>query len=150
MNEAGPSRDADQALSAAEIANVLEVSEQTVLRWERDGLLFAILRSGRQRGPEFPAFQTWPGVVGDPLKRTLAALVPPGNTGPVSGPVAYGFLTSPTYLLAGLAPVEVLVGRMLGPRILEVRAGEVLERPAESRLQLVLKTARTIAMSDGI
>ncbi len=138
-----------QSLSANELGERLGLHEQTVRTREREGKLFSILRAGRQRGQEFPAFQAFPGVVGKPLEDTLAALVPPGQTRPVSGPEAYGFLTSPTDLLADLSPVEVLLGRQLSSRVLGAEAAAVLRDTPEARLQLVLDTARAMAASEN-
>ena len=134
-----------EPLSAAGLGARLTLHEQTVRTRERDGKLFSILRAGRRRGQEFPAFQAWPGVAGEPLERALAGLVPEGETAPVSGPQAYGFFTSPTYLLADLAPLEVLIGRALSERELSAAAQAALALPAPERVELVVKTARTIA-----
>lgn len=138
-----------QPLSANELGERLGLHEQTVRTREREGKLFSILRAGRQRGQEFPAFQALPGVVGKPLEDTLAALVPAGQTRPVTGPEAYGFLTSPTDLLADLSPVEVLLGRQLSPRAIGTAAADVLAYTPEVRLQLVVDTARAMAASDN-
>lgn len=151
--EAAPARqvavreDPIEPLSAAELGARLALHEQTVRTRERDGKLFSILRAGRRRGQEFPAFQAWPGVAGEPLERALQALVPERETESVSGPQAYGFFTSPTYLLADLAPLEVLIGRALSGRGLSAAAQAALAQPAHERVELVVKAARTIAAS---
>ena len=81
---------------------------------ERAGELFSVLRTGRKRGREYPAFQAWSGIAGKPLAKVLAAL------GSASGAVAYGFFTSPTDLLGGVTPIEVLIGKLTNsPRNLE-------------------------------
>ena len=142
-------RDPLEPLSAAALGKLLGLHEASVRSRERAGALFSVLREGRKRGQEFPAFQAFPGVAGTALEQTLAALVPPGSTGPVEGPVAYGFFTSPTDLLADLAPVEVLLGRKLSQRSVDPAADDVLQQPHEARLQLVIDTARAIATSEN-
>ena len=134
-----------EPLSAFDIGARLALHERTVRTRERDGKLFSILRAGRRRGQEFPAFQAWPGVAGQPLERALEALMPNGGAAPVSGPQAYGFFTSPTYLLGELAPLEVLFGRALSERGLSAAAQAALALNAAERVELVVKTARTIA-----
>lgn len=136
-------------MTASEMGKALGVDEQAVHSKERAGQLFSIVRRSRNRGQEFPAFQIWPGVTGEPLERALAALVPPGEKGPVTGTTAYGFLTSPTYLLGDLAPMELLLGRQLGCRQIDVKSQAVLESGAAERLELVIQTARTIAASEN-
>lgn len=138
-----------EPLSASQLGERLGLHEQTVRTREREGKLFSILRAGRQRGQEFPAFQALPGVVGKPLEDTLTALAPAGQIRPVSGPEAYGFLTSPTDLLDDLSPVEVLLGRQLSSRALGAEAAAVLGYTPEVRLQLVVDTARAMAASDN-
>jgi hypothetical protein len=138
-----------EPLSASELGERLGLHEQTVRAREREGKLFSILREGRKRGQEFPAFQAMAGMAGKPLEDTLAALVPAGQAHPVSGPEAYGFLTSPTDLLAGLSPVEVLLGRQLSSRALDTHAAAVLKDTCEARLQLVVETARAMAGSEN-
>jgi len=145
--QAAAPEDPVEPLSAAELGARLALHEQTVRTRERDGKLFSILRAGRRRGQEFPAFQAWPGVAGEPLERVLAALVPDGESDPVPGPQAYGFFTSPTDLLAELAPLEVLIGRTQSERSLSAAAHAALALPAPERVALVVKTAQTIAAS---
>ena len=137
-------------LTAAEMAHALHLHENSIRDRERRGMLFSILRPGRKRGQEYPAFQTWPGIVGTPLEATLAALIPAGRTSPVSGTAAYGFFTSPTDLLADLAPLEVLLGRQLAPRAVDPHAATLLADTADNRLAIVLETARTFASSDNV
>lgn len=105
-NSAPPTlRDPAAPLSAAELGQALGgLSDETVRLRERAGELFSILRPGRKRGREYPAFQAWTGISGKPLTTLLQALGRPNGT------VAYGFFTSRTDLLAGLTPVEVLLG----------------------------------------
>jgi hypothetical protein len=136
-------------LSAAEIGQVLGLDEQSVHAKANAGQLFSIRRSGHNYGQEFSAFQAWPGVTGEPLVQTLAALVPPGENGPASGTAAYGFLTSLTDLLGDLAPMEVLLGRQLSSRQIAAVSRALLGTSATERLSLVLLTARAIAASES-
>ena len=87
-------------------------------------------------------------MAGEPLERTLAALAPPGEKGTASGTAAYGFLTSPIDLLGDLAPMEVLLGRQLGPRQIAAVSRALLASNPKERLNLVLMTARAIAGSE--
>lgn len=130
-------RDPAEALSAAQLAAVLGVTDETVRNREAAGALFSILRPGRKRGREYPAFQTWEGVAGEPLKDILAALGRP------SGPAAYAFFTSAQDTLAGLSPLEALVG--LTPREVSPEAQEFLRAGAPERLAVVVQAAQTYA-----
>jgi hypothetical protein len=132
-------RDPADALSAAELAAVLGVTDETVRNREAAGELFSILRPGRKRGREYPVFQTWEGVAGEPLKGILGALGRP------SGPVAYAFFTSEQDTLAGLSPLEALVG--LTPREVSPEAQEFLRSGAPERLAVVVQAAQTYASS---
>lgn len=135
-------------LSAAELGVLLGESEQSVRSRENSGELFSIWRASRNRGQEYPTFQAWPGVVGDSLTQILAALVPLGQPHPVGGTAAYGFFTSPTDLLGGLSPLELLLGRVIGSRHVDRHAIQALQGDHPTRLELVIETARTIAASD--
>lgn len=132
-------RDPAEALSAAQLAAVLGVTDETVRNREAAGELFSILRPGRKRGREYPAFQAWEGVAGAPLKEILIALGRP------SGPVAYAFFTSPQDTLGGLSPLEALVG--LTPREVSPEAQEFLRSGAPERLEAVVQAAQTYASS---
>lgn len=99
-------RDATELLSAVDFGRALgDLRAETVRHRERAGELFSILRPGRKRGREYPAFQAWPAIAGEPLARILAVVGPVGDTN------VYNFFTSPTGLLRGLTPVEALLGR---------------------------------------
>ena len=132
-------RDPAEALSAVQLAAVLGVTDETVRNREAAGELFSILRPGRKRGREYPAFQAWEGVAGAPLKDILAALGRP------TGPVAYAFFTSAQDTLAGLSPLEALVG--LTPREVSPEAQEFLRAGAPERLAVVVQAAQTYASS---
>lgn len=132
-------RDPAEALSAAQLAALLGVTDETVRNREAAGELFSILRPGRKRGREYPAFQAWEGVAGSPLKEILTALDRP------SGPVAYAFFTSPQDTLGGLSPLETLVG--LTPREVSPEAQEFLCAGAPERLAVVVQAAQTYASS---
>jgi hypothetical protein len=132
-------RDPAQALSAVELGALLGVTDETVRNREQAGELFSILRPGRKRGREYPAFQAWEGVAGEPLKQVLAALGRP------SGPAAYGFFTSPQDTLAGLTPLEAMVG--LTSREVAPEAQEFLGIGSAERLATVVLAAQTYASS---
>lgn len=132
-------RDPTESLSAVELGRLLGVTDETVRNREQAGELFSILRPGRKRGREYPAFQAWDGVAGEPLKQVLPALGRP------SGPAAYGFLTSPQDTLAGLTPLEALVG--VTSREVAPEALEFLRSDAGDRLAVVLQAAQTYGSS---
>lgn len=132
-------RDPVEPLSAVELAARLGVTDETVRNREAAGELFSILRPGRKRGREYPAFQAWEGVGGAPLKEILAALGRP------TGPVAYAFFTSAQDTLAGLSPLEALVG--LTPREVSPEAQEFLRAGAPERLAALVQAAQTYASS---
>lgn len=139
QRELAARRDPAEALSAAQLAAVLGVTDETVRNREAAGELFSMLRPGRKRGREYPAFQAWDGVTGGPLKEILTALDRP------SGPVAYAFFTSPQDTLGGLSPLEALVG--LTPREVSPEAQEFLGAAASERLAAVVQAAQTYASS---
>jgi HAD domain in Swiss Army Knife RNA repair proteins len=127
-------------LTASELGRALGgLGEEVVQQRERAGKVFSIYRPTRERGREYPAFQSWPTIAGEPLERVLAAL------GRVSGADAYGFFTSPTDLLAGLTPIEALLGHQLSPRSLESGADKLLASASTERLGAVEKAAIAIA-----
>lgn len=132
-------RDPAESLSAVELGGLLGVTDETVRNREQAGELFSILRPGRKRGREYPAFQAWEGVAGEPLKQVLAALGSPG------GPAAYGFFTSPQDTLAGLTPLEAMVG--LTAREVAPEAQEFLGSATSERLAIVVQAAQTYASS---
>jgi hypothetical protein len=138
--EQDSSADPAQALSASELGQALGgLSDETVRVRERAGELFSVLRPGRKRGREYPAFQAWSGIAGKPLAKVLAAL---GSTG---GTVAYGFFTSPNDLLGGLTPVEALIGKLTNPRNLEPEVQRLLSDDTVERLKAVEHAARAYA-----
>ena len=129
-----------EPLTAAQLGQSLgDLGDESVRQRERAGKLFSVLRPGRKRGREYPAFQAWPGIVGEPLERVLSAL------GPASGANAYGFFTSPTDLLGGLTPIEVMLGKPLSSRKLEREATQLLSSASPERLTSVEKAAAAIA-----
>lgn len=128
-------------LSAAQLGQALGgLSDETVRLRERAGELFSILRPGRKRGREYPAFQAWAGISGKPLARLLQALGRPNGT------VAYGFFTSRTDLLAGLTPVEVLLGETADSRgAADEDAVRLLQANAAARFEAVKSAAEAHA-----
>ena len=137
---ASPTADPTEPLSAAALGQALGgLGDETVRQRERAGELFSILRAGRKRGRQYPAFQAWKGMAGEPLAKVLAAL------GPVSSTVAYGFFTSPTDLLGGLTPIETTLGRMTSARDLDPDAHGLLDAAPDVRLGAVVKAAEACA-----
>ena len=135
-----PSANPAQPLSATELGQALGgLSDETVRQRERAGELFSVLRPGRKRGREYPAFQAWQDIAGKPLAQVLAAL------GRASGTAAYGFFTSPTDLLGGLTPIETLTGKLTNPRELEPEVQELLSADAVERLKAVISGAQAYA-----
>lgn len=133
--------DSERWVSATEMGKALGgISDEAVRNRERNGELFSILRSGRKRGREYPTFQSWRGIVGRPLTTTLKAL----DT--QDGAHAYSFFTSPTDLLGGLTPIEVMVGRAPRSGNIEDEAWLVLEAGAEARVETVIRAAQTYSM----
>lgn len=128
-----------EPLTATELAQRLNVGPETIRRREREGALFSILRPGRQRGREYPAFQAWPGIAGQPLKAAMAPLRDLG------GPSVYGFFTSPTDLLGGLTPVEALCGQLTSQRELDQDALDFLGNQPAVRLAAVVRAAEAFA-----
>jgi hypothetical protein len=124
-------------LSAVELGQALGgLTDETVRNREREGSVFAILRPGRKRGREYPAFQSWPGIAGEPLATVLATLKPLSSTH------CYGFFVSPTELLGGLTPIEALMGRLTTPRGLDEETLGFLKSEASERLDAVLSAAK--------
>ena len=140
--------DATAPLTALELGQALGVSDQTVRGRERAGELFSILRPGRRRGVEYPAFQAWPGIAGEPLAKTLAALASPGGTR-ASSTLAYAFFSGRTELLGGLTPIEVLLGRPTTARDLEPDVRALLAATATERLEAVVRAAQATAAVDA-
>jgi hypothetical protein len=135
-----PVADPSQPLSAAELGQALGgLSDETVRQRERAGELFSILRPGRKRGREYPTFQAWTGISGQPLTQVLGAL------GTASSTAAYGFFTSTTDLLGGLTPIEALLGRPTTPRRLNAQTLDLLAAAPAQRLEAVVKAAEAQA-----
>ena len=136
--------DPTEPLSASALGQALGgLSDETVRQRERAGELLSILRPGRKRGREYPAFQAWPGIAGEPLARILAAL------GPASSTAAYGFFTSPTDLLGGLTPIEATLGGLTSPRRLDQETRDLLAADPQARLAAVVKAAQAYAASQA-
>lgn len=133
-SEGGPMH----GLSASELAEAMNISIEDVRRREQGGELFSVLRAGQQRGREYPAFQAWPDVAGEPLQRALAAL------GGLESTDFYGFFAGVTDLLLGLTPVEVLMGKAVAARELEPEARLLLDAPTQTRLRAVVSAAEAL------
>jgi hypothetical protein len=138
--------DPAEPLSATQLGRALgNLSDETVRLRERSGELFSIMREGRKRGREYPAFEAWPGVAGAPLKQVLKALGLPGGA---SSTVAYGFFMSPTEMLSGLTPVEALCGALIStsmPREVDALAQTLLRASSNERLKAVVHAAEAVA-----
>jgi hypothetical protein len=129
----------DEMLTAIQIGQKLGVSDETVRQRELQGEIFAVLQPGRKRGRQYPAFQLWPGVAGEPLKRVLAHLG-------FGGASAYQFFTSPNADLASLSPLQVLSQRAL--TLMEGdSAKELLALADGERLSAVERAAAAFAAS---
>lgn len=108
----------------------------------QNGQLIAIVLEEGERGKEFPVFQAWPGIDGEPLKRTLKAL---GYQGTLQEPgtsaaQAYQFFTGINELLGGLTPIQVLTG--VGADVDDQAAVDFLAKPHDERLDFVLSVAK--------
>jgi hypothetical protein len=137
------SPDPAEPLSAAELGKALGgLSDETVRHREKAGELFSILRPGRKRGREYPAFQAWNGITGGPLTKVLSKL---GTLGAVIGADAYSFFTSQTDLLGELTPIEALLGSLTTARSLDPATQRFLNGSADERLSAVLQAAEAYA-----
>jgi hypothetical protein len=137
--DTAPFGDPVAPLSAIELGRLLGLDDDSVRERERVGTLFSILRPATKKGREYPAFQAWPGIAGEPLVRALTALAP------ADGATAYGFFISVTDLLVGLSPIEVLLGKPLTAREYDTDATRLLNAPKEERLVAVEKAAAATA-----
>lgn len=130
-------------LSAVQLGQALGgLSDETVRLREKAGELFSLLRPGRKRGREYPAFQASPSVVGEPLRQVLARL---GGGTPVSGATAYGFFSATNPELGQLSAVEALTGSLTQTRPLAPEATALLAAPQAARLGAVLEAAGAYA-----
>lgn len=144
--DALPLRDPMEPVSAAQLAQKLGVSEDTVRSRERKSELFSVMKSGRKRGREYPAFQSWPEITVHDLRPILE--LPGLNT----GPEAYLFFSATNPDLAGLTPVEILAGKVLGSRSwvqsddeLGRSALEILGKSKDDRFNAVRAAATAFA-----
>ncbi|QNB16147.1 hypothetical protein G5S35_31325 [Paraburkholderia tropica] len=132
--------DPGQLLSAAAMGQALGgIGDETVRQRERAGELFSILRPGRKRGREYPAFQAWAGITGEPLRQVLKALDEPG------GAEAYAFFTSPNDLLGGLTPIEAMFGKIGSGRDVDDDARRLLSGSPSDRTEAVSHAAQAYA-----
>lgn len=132
--------DVTKCFNAREMGESLGgLGEDSVRIRERDRKLFAIMRPGRRRGREYPAFQTWDGIVGKPLERVLKALSDAG------GGETYGFFTSPNDLLDGLTPIEVLLGKRTNEASVSADALALLAAKSDERIAAVEAAAQATA-----
>lgn len=132
-----------EPLSAEDLASCLGLGGISDLRTlEVGGTVICISRPDRGIQREYPAFQVWPGIVGEPLTRVVAALTTYERLGS-SG--AYGFFTSLDDLLGHLTPIEVLTGRLLRPRAIDPAVVGLLEASPDQRLEAVVGAAEAFA-----
>jgi hypothetical protein len=115
------------------------LSDETVRQREKAGELFSVLRPGRKRGREYPAFQAWPGIAGPVLAQVL------GTLGQISATDVFGFFAVENDLLGQVTPVEALMGQLARTRTLESETNELLKSPIQDRLSAVLKAAEAHA-----
>ncbi|KND61979.1 hypothetical protein BVER_01483 [Candidatus Burkholderia verschuerenii] len=132
--------DPTRLLSAVAMGQELGgIGDESVRQREKAGELFSVLRPGRKRGREYPVFQAWGGISGEPLKQALDALGRP------EGAAAYTFFTSPSDLLAGLSPMEAILGKLTSQRVLADDAAQFLSASPAERLEAVLQAAKAYA-----
>lgn len=133
---AEPIREPLQLFNANEMGHALGgMSDQIVRDREKSRELFSVLKAGRKRGREYPAFQAWDGIVGAPLATVMKAL------GSLDGAAAYSFFSSRLHELGGLTPVEVLSGTPTRMGQLTGDAKAILAMSADQRLDGVVKAA---------
>ena len=135
-------RDPEEMVTAAELALRLgNLSDETVRQREKKGQLFSILRPGRKRGREYPAFQAWAEIVGHPLEEVMAAL------GDSRASLAYGFFLSPNVALGDLTPLEVMTGKAALPHSSSGPGKQLLDSPTDVRRAAVVEAAKALAGS---
>jgi len=127
------------SLGAKEMgAQLGAVSDETVRLRERGGELFSVMPVGRKRGREYPVFQSWVGITGAPLKQVLVALTGLSTTD------MHGFFAGVSEFLAGLTPVEAMMGALVQQRPLSPEAQELLRATKSDRMGAVLQAARSL------
>ncbi len=130
----------DELLSIHDFAIALgKHSEEDVRRRLREGTLIAIQRANEAG---LPSFQTWKGIAGRPLEAVLSEFRNDEKL-EVGSVAAYMFLTSVSDLLLYLAPLEVLLGRLLSDRRISQATRSLLNRSDAERLEIVMDAART-------
>ena len=127
-------------LDANDFAARAGTSDQTVRNREKAGKLFCVLGPMRSRGRLYPAFQLWPSVRDRPLERILQEL---GDLDSVS---KYQFFTTPVDHLAGMSPLDVLRGAVLGKDASE-RSRRLMGLDASQRTDAVLRSAKAARSS---
>lgn len=132
-----------EPLSAEDLASCLGLGGVSDLRTlEVGGTVICISRPDRGIQREYPAFQVWPGIVGEPLTSVVAAMTTYEQLGSSD---AYGFFTSLDDLLGCLTPIEVLTGRLIRPRAIDPAAVELLDASPDQRLEAVIGAAEAFA-----
>lgn len=135
--------DPTEPLRAEDLASCLGLDDVCHLRTvEMGGTLICISRPSRGIQREYPAFQVWPGIVGEPLRRIIAALSTYEQSWSSD---AYGFFTSVDDLLGYLTPIEVLTGRLTFPRAIGPEVVKLLESPPAQRLEVAIGAAEAFA-----
>jgi hypothetical protein len=134
-------------LTVGQVGTILGgLSEDAVLQLEREGRFFAVSFPQRGLYRVYPAFQFWPEVAGELLAQVMLQL---GDGVRVRGPDAYGFFSGADDLLGGATALEVMLGRLMWERPperpVDPAVHEVLKRPADERLSVVLRYAKTYA-----
>lgn len=131
-----------QMLSASQACSALGIDLPTLHAEEKSRRLFSFSRPSRSNEREYPAFQGWPQIRGDRLTELLADL---SHHGTADGADAYGFFLGTSDLLAGLAPVEVLVGRCLDGRAMAPDASTLISMSPHDRFIAVKAAARAFS-----
>jgi len=134
-DESASVSDPMEGLSVDELAAAMGIDTAEVLRRERDGKLFSVVRPALKRGREYPAFQAWPEIAHASLLRVFDALAG------LDAADHYVFFAGSTDLLCGLCPVEVLMGRLVSPRQIEPEGLLLLIDGDSRRLQAILDAA---------
>lgn len=118
-------------LSLAEAAQLLSEPTEAVLRRARQGALIKVHRGSAEAPAEFPAFQFIPTIEHE-VHQCMQML------GPIE---AYMFLAFVHADMAGLAPLEVLLGRVVVERPVSSDAASILQMEALHRRRFVLEWA---------
>lgn len=130
MRKSGASNDFKlmDRLTVEQVALIQGTTVAEVAKQTREGRLLAATFESAFGATLYPAFQ-FVGVLRDPVLRCLDLL------GPVE---TYLYLSSVHPDMAGLTPLEVLLGQPANQRTLVDQASQILSMDADERVQFVL------------